>query len=452
MPEIGQNSPYFYDHGLPCYTHGVKNGPNNVENNGENNRSTDEKTPLFASLDYPGTRRYFAGLVLSMTGTWMQSIAMAWLVVKKLGGGGHELGLLQVFQFAPILVLGAWAGSLADRVDKRKFMAGTQVILGLGALLLATLDFSDRASMGAVFAISGVTGLANAFDTPIRRALIGDLVPKSSMPNAMSLNTGVITSARVLGMALGGFVTKFAGTQWCFLLNGISYLAMMAALWGLQTRAHTSAPAASDSGVREAALHLWRTPALRVSMLATSLIATLTFNYGLTFPLLVEGVFKRDADGLGLLMMLTSVGSFVGALVSAKRTRPTVEVFLTGALIMGAGCLGVASAPSFAISNVYVVPMGFGGGLLMAQLSGMLTSLSPSSMRGRVLALQSVIFLGSTPIGGPIIGTVSDQWGARWGVAIGGIAAIAATAISYRPTQKARRNRQAVTSSPHQVP
>jgi MFS family permease len=387
-----------------------------------------EPGQLFRSLRYPGAKRYFAGLSLSMVGTWMQSIALSWLVVKELGGGGRELGLLMFCQFLPMLVLGAWAGALSDRLDKRRLMLVTQAAMGIAALALATLDVTDRERFPAVLGIALLAGLASAFDTPVRRALIGDLVPREALPNAMSLNTGVITSARVLGMAVGGFVTRFAGTWWCFLLNGISYLAMIVALWGLSERSEAAVSTAEGGRVRDGVRHVWSTPALRISMLATAFVATFTFNYGLTFPLMITEVFRRDADALGSMMAVTSVGSFLGAMISAKRRRPSLEVFLAACLGMGVSALACAVSPSFLLCSAASVPMGVSGGLLMSQLSGLLTTFSPSSMRGRVLALQSVVFLGSTPIGGPVIGLVSDAGGPRWGMALGGVIACAAGA------------------------
>ena len=384
-----------------------------------------ERESMFTSLHYPGAGRYFVGLSLSMLGTWMQSIALSWLVVNELKGRGAALSLLGVFQFAPTLLLGAWAGALADRRDKRRIMLVTQTALGLCAIALAVLDFSNHESLPAVLALSGVAGLASAFDTPVRRSLIGELVPPSAVPNAMSLNTGVITSSRVFGMALGGFVTKWAGTSWCFLINGISYLAMIAAIGAMTTRAHAVAPPTSKRGVRDAVAHVWNTPTLRVAMGATTLVATFTFNYGLTFPLMIKGVFGRDADGLGALLAITSVGSFAGALVSARRRSPSLTLFLAACVGMGLSATAAAFAPTFVLCNVACVPMGACGGLLMAQLSGMLTAQSEPSMRGRVLALQSVIFLGSTPVGGPIVGVIADHFGPRWAMASGGIAALA---------------------------
>ena len=358
-----------------------------------------------------------------MLGTWMQSIALSWLVSNDLNGNGRQLGILGLFQFTPMLLLGAWAGSLADRFDKRRLMIFTQMMLGASALVLAFLDFSNRATLGAVYAVALVSGVASAFDTPVRRALIGDLVPPDIVPNAMSLNTGVITSSRVLGMALGGFVTSWAGTGWCFLVNGVSYLAMLVALRGLGSRAH-KAVAAKGSGVRDAVAHVVRTPVLAVSMAVTAVVATFTYNYQVTFPLLIKHVFDRKADALGLLLAVTSVGSFVGAMMSARRRAPSLRLFLVSSVSMGVWACGLAWAPNFLLGALASVPMGVSGGLLMSQLSGLLTLHSPPSMRGRVLALQSVIFLGSTPIGGPIVGWISDARGARAGMAFGGLAAL----------------------------
>jgi MFS family permease len=389
-----------------------------------------EHASLFSSLRYPGTKLYFGGLVVSMCGAWMQSMALSWLILKQLDGGGKELGLQQLFQFLPMALIGAWAGSLADRIDKRRLMVGTQIALGAAALALAWLDLTGHATLPLVLALSALSGVASAFDTPVRRSLIGDLVPAEALPNAMSLNTGVMTSSRVIGMALGGYLSKYFGTGWCFLLNGVSYLAMLAALAGLRTRAHQTPPSRSGDGVLGALRHVWNTPALRVTMLVTAVIATFTFNYGLTIPLMIEKVFGRDSDSLGNIMAVVSIGSFLGALTSARRNHPSVRVLMAAGAVMGLSTVALSRSTGMLTACMVAVPMGYGGGLLMSQLSGLLTSLSPATMRGRVLALQSVVFIGSTPFGGPLIGWIADRSGPRWGVAIGGYAAIVAVAIA----------------------
>lgn len=386
---------------------------------------------LFSSLGYPGSKRYFLGLALSMVGTWMQSIALAWLVVKVLNGSGRELGLVSVFQFGPILALGMYAGALSDRFDKRTLMFITQFFMGSAALLLAFIDFTNRESMSAVYLLSAVSGLASAFDTPVRRAMIGDLVPKEALPNAMSINTGVMTSTRVLGMAIGGYVVRYAGTEWCFLINGISYVAMMIALVGLSNRRHATLSSSTESGVLVALRVVWRLPELRLVIIATAITATLTFNYQTTFPLMVKQVFHYDADSLGALFAVTSAGTLAGAMASAKRPRPTLGWFTIGIAMMGVGAGFLSIAGSFAWGLVAAFPLGVGGGLFMAQMSGLLTSQTEPSMRGRVLALQTVVFLGSTPIGGPIVGAISDEYGARWASAVGGIAALAAAMYAW---------------------
>lgn len=379
---------------------------------------------LFRSLRYPGAKRYFAGLAASMSGTWMQSIALSWLVVKDLGGGGGTLALLQVFQFAPMLVLGAWAGALSDRMDKRRLMLATQTAMGGSAIALAVLDFTGRATLHPVLLLAGVAGLAQAFDTPVRRAMVGDLVPPEAVPNAMSLNTGVITSSRVLGMAVGGYVTRYWGTEWCFLANGISYLAMIFAIFSMVERAHATRSTGEEGSARDGLRHVWRSPVLRPMTIGLTIVATLTYNYTLTFPLIVKEVFGRDADGLGTIMAFVSVGSFAGAMVSAKRRQPSLRVFFGASLGMGLTAGAGAAAPSYVLCVAAMVPMGVCAGLLMAQSSGLFTWFSPSTMRGRVLALQSVVFIGSTPIGAPLIGAVADHVGPRWGLGVGAVAAV----------------------------
>ncbi len=398
---------------------------------------------LFSSLKYPGAKRYFAGLATSMIGTWMQSIALSWLIVKVLDGGGRELGLVTVFQFGPMLLLGLYAGGLSDRMDKRKLMLCTQFFMGAAALLLAFVDFTGRETLGVVYLLSAISGLASAFDTPVRRSMIGDLVPKEAVPNAMSLNTGVMTSTRVLGMAVGGYVVRYAGTEWCFLINGVSYIAMMLAVYGLEHRTHATRADAANGGVRSALVHVWHHRELRLVMAATAVAATLTFNYQTTFPLLIKNVFHHDADSLGSLFAVTGAGSFLGALISARRREPSVEVFLVGVTTMGVGALLLSVAGSYAVGLVMALPLGIGGGLLMSQMSGLLTSRSASSMRGRVLALQSVVFLGSTPIGGPIVGAIADHAGARWASAAGGFGALLAAAVgivTWRAVRVAHRS------------
>jgi MFS family permease len=394
---------------------------------------------LFSSLRYPGTKLYFGGLVVSMCGSWMQSLALSWLILKQLGGGGRELGIQQFCQFLPMALFGAWAGSIADRLDKRRVMVATQIALGCAALALAWLDLTKSATLPAVLTLSAVSGIATAFDTPVRRSLIGDLVPSAALANAMSLNTAVMTSSRVVGMTLGGYLSKYFGTGWCFVLNGVSYLAMLGALALLQTRAHQTPPSRSGDGVRGAVRHVWHTPKLRITMLVTAVVATLTFNYGLTIPLMIEKVFGRNSDALGNIMAVTSIGSFLGALTSAKRTKPSVHVLLIGAATMGFGTIALSRSPGMITASVAAVPMGYGGGLLMSQLSGLLTSLSPATMRGRVLALQSVLFIGSTPFGGPLIGWIADRSGPRTGVALGGYAAVGAVALALLPGYKLLR-------------
>lgn len=392
----------------------------------------------FASLRYPGAARYFAGLTLSMVGSWMQSIALSWLVVQKLNGDGGALGLVNAFQFAPMLFLGAWAGALSDRYDKRRLMTVTQILLGFSAVALGILDLSGHITMPIVFLLAALIGTASAFDTPVRRAMVGDLVPKHVIPNAMALNTGVITSSRVFGMMVGGFLVKYAGTGWCFIVNGISYGFMLLALTGLGALPHKTAPPQTDGGVTDAVRHIWRTPILRVAMISTSIVSVLTFNYAVTYTLMVDKIFKRDSDVLGWLLAASSVGSFAGSIFAARRREPSVDVLMASCIGMGITCFGFGYSANPFVAAAFSVPLGLFGGLVMTQLSGLLPKYSPSSMRGRVLALQSVVFIGSTPIGGLLVGITSEELGARWGMYIGGIGGLLGGAVGMALRQSTR--------------
>jgi MFS family permease len=406
---------------------------------------SDAPVGTFFSLRYPGSKRYFAGLILSMVGTWMQSVGLTWVITNELqiakNQQGRALGAMLFFSFVPLLVLGAWVGSLSDRMDKRRLMLITQVAMGSAAFVLAVLTLTKHITLPIVLVLAFVGGVATAFDTPVRRALIGDLVPPIAISNAMSLNTSVMTSSRVIGVSIGGFVIRYFGTGWCFLLNAISYLFMIIALTGLRSREHATIAKASDGGVRGGILHVWRTPVLRLTMLSTLIIATFLFNYSLTYPLIVKNVFHREADTLGWMLAISGLGSFVGAIIAARMRRPSLNVFLGSCVGMGVSGLLVGLSKTLTNAFFAAFPLGLFGGLLMAMLSGLLTTYSPQTMRGRVLALQSVVFLGSTPIGGPIVGSVADRFGPRWGMLLGAYATIgtAVLAIAFRSSSRQPR-------------
>lgn len=399
---------------------------------------------VFRSLRHRNARLYFLGLVVSTVGTWMQATAQAWLVLE-LTDSGTALGVVTALQFLPMLLFGAWGGALADRIDRRRLLAVTQVLMAVQALTLAVATLSGWVTVGMVYVLTGILGLITAVDTPVRRSFIGDLVDEGELSNAMSLNTAVMTGARIIGPAVAGVLISTAGTGWAFLVNGVSFAALLVALAAMDPeRIHRHEPAARGRGQVVAGLrYVAGHPVLRLTMLTLVVVSTFTFAYQVTIPLLVERVLGGGAGAFGLLLALTSVGSLLGAFVSASRPQATLGFFLGALGVLGlfAGLLAVA--PNLPAALLLGIPMGAGGAAFIACSSGILVSDTRADMRGRVLALQSIAFLGSTPIGGPILGWIGETFGARWPLVVGSVVALGSMAVAAVAARRLERSGRA---------
>ena len=273
----------------------------------------------FASRNF---RLFFGGQLISQAGTWMQSVAITWLVFD-LTGSGVALGLVTAAEFLPILVLGAWAGVIADRVDRHRLMICTQSAFLVLATTLSVLTLSDRITVGALFGLSLVFGIINAFDNPSRRALVVELVPETDVPNAVGLNSALMTGSRVVGPTLAGVLIAGPGAGVCFVVNAVTYVAVIVALLRMNRARFRSSPAgrqgqgpAAAKGLR----YVWRTPELRLPIILMAVIGTMAFNYPVTLPLLAERSFHGTASTFTMLFATLSLGSVVGALVVARRS------------------------------------------------------------------------------------------------------------------------------------
>jgi MFS family permease len=352
----------------------------------------------------------------------MQSVALV-AVVQRLTDSGVQLGLNVAFQFLPMLLLGAWAGSFADRHDKWRLVLSTQTALGVTALVLGIVELSGGSRLWLMHALAMVTGLFNAFDNPVRRGLLAELVDPSMLSNAMSLNTAVMTGSRAVGPALAGLLLTRTEPGWIFVINGVSYLAMLAGLTSIDqrarrvTRSHGPAKGQTAEGLRV----VWAHPILRPAFVALIVVSTFSFNYAVSLPLLAKNVFDGDSSMFGVMLAVSSVGSLAGALWLAGKTSASLRTMLLMAGVQGVAAMAVSASPTFALALVFCIPMGFGGSAFIASASGLFSSQVPAEMRGRALALQAMAFLGSTPIGGPITGVVGDMAGARWSLAYGGV-------------------------------
>jgi MFS family permease len=383
----------------------------------------------FRSLRSRNARLFFGGLLVSNVGTWLQSTAMS-ILVYRLTGRATSLGVAVALQFLPMLLLGAWAGAVADRYDKRRMCLLTQGALTGQAILLAALDFAGHASVGVIYTLSLVLGFANAFDNPARRGLVTELVDPADISNAMGLNTAVMTGSRIFGPALAAALVSPLGTAWCFMLNGISFVAVLGSLVLIDRSKLHSPPRAARGGtpVRDALRFVGRDRELLGLHVVLVLVSTFAFNYSVSLPKLAA-VRWGDERWFGWLLSVVSVGSVIGSLLVASRREASVRVFAGSVVLLGVSGVAVAWAPSVAWAFVAGVPLGIGGAGFLSSFNGLVQQKSPPDMRGRLLALSAVAFLGSTPIGGPITGLIADRGGAEWSLAYGSFISLATIAL-----------------------
>ena len=403
----------------------------------------------FRSLRERNVRWFFAGMLVSNIGTWVQMTAMG-LVVYRLTGKGTSLGLNVACQFLPMLLLGAWCGARADRVDRRRGTIVTQVAFAVQALAVGALELTGHLTVPVIYVSSLVLGLVNAFDNPLRRGLVTEFVDREDMSNAMSLNTAVMTGSRVIGPALGALLTNRFGAGWCFLGNAISYLAVLAALLTIDVSRLRKPPVAARGGtpVRDAFWFIWHDPLMRAVSIVLVVVSTFAFNYSVSLPLIADKRFGDDSL-YGWMLAVLSIGSVTGSLITASRRVVTLRYFALTVATLGLGGLLLSVAPNVWLGYVASIPMGIGGAGFIAGSNAILQQRCPPDMRGRLLAFTAIAFLGSTPIGGPITGWIGDQFGASWSLAYGGVASLLALAVLARHWHISTANPidQAVTST-----
>ena len=384
----------------------------------------------FSSLNSRNLRLYFTGLTISQVGSWVQLVSLPWLVLH-LTHNGAMLGLTYALQFLPILLLGAWAGVVADRHDKRRILLLTTTLLGLIALVLGVVTLLDAIAMWNILLLALLLGTVAAFDNPTRRSFVPELVEPHEVANAVSLNNAVFTLSRIIGPSIAGILIATVGIGWCFVVNAASFAAVIVALQMMSTAAiHASPPLPRAKGQLRAGIrYAWDAPLVRLAIVMTFVIGVLTFNYQVVLPLLAKRTFHAGPAAYALMFAATGIGSLAGALMSAHRAQASGPLMARAAIAFGATMGLAALAPSLAVEYVVLVPMGMAGMVFFSMANAAVQDGTDPAVRGRVTALFSVAFLGSTPIGSPIVGAISQQFGPRVGLAIGAIAA-AATGIA----------------------
>ena len=387
----------------------------------------------FDSLRVRNFRLFFSGQLISQIGNWLTLIAQA-LLVLKLTDSGFALGLLAACQFGPVLVLGAWSGLVADRSDKRKLLMIVQSFAMLQSFALAFIAFRHHPPVVAIYVVAVLGGIATAFDNPARRAYVVEMVPEANVQNAVSLNSALMTGSRVVGPALAGLLITTVGYGWTFATDGLSYLAVILGLFLMRTREnrpHLATPRGKGQ-VREGLRYVRTMPELFVPLVMMGIVGTFAFNFQTVMPLLVKRTLHGNDRTFTLIYSVISIGSLVGALLSARRSSVNVRHIILSTYAFGVAMLLLAVTPNVPFTYPIGVLVGISSITFMTTSTAIVQLRADPSMRGRVLALQAIVFLGSTPIGGPILGWVSQHYGARFGVAIGGVSAIVAGIYGMR--------------------
>lgn len=391
---------------------------------------SDNRGGIFRSLKYFNAKIFFISLLVSNVGSWLQLTASS-LLLYRLTGNAADLGYNVAFQFLPMLFFGTWCGALADRHNRRRIAMITQCALAGQAFLLGVLDLTGLINVPIVYALSLLLGIIGAFDNPARRGLVTELVPPVDLPNAMSLNTAVMTGSRVFGAAIATLLIGPLGTGWLFILNGFSYAAMIYGISGLR-KSEMYPPMqrpAGGSPVREVFKYVAGNRRLLTMFLVYVAVSTFSFNFGVALPKLAD-IRWGDARAFGWIMASTGIGNLIGALLTARLRTVSMRWFVGNIVVLGLASIGMAFAPNVWLAFFWSIPLGMGGAAMIASGNAISQQESPPDMRGRLLALTAVAFLGSTPIGGPITGLIADAISPEWSLAYGGLIALVCAAVA----------------------
>ncbi len=386
----------------------------------------------FDSLAIPNYRRYFAGQLVSLSGNWMQIVAEMWLILT-LTGSAFAVGITTALQFLPILLFATWGGLLADRVPKRRLLIITQGLMVIPALMLFGLTASGVVEAWMVYVLVFARGAVNAVDNPTRQSFVSEMVGSERVVNAVGLNSALIHSARIVGPAGAGVVISSLGIAPCFLLNAFTFVAMIFALRSMDRRRLQPAPLAPRrrGALRSTLRYVLDTPALAVPLAMMAVVGTLGFNFQVILPVFARFTFDGGASAYTMLAIAMAAGSLVGSLYTGTRGRVSGRYLVIASLLFGAFAATAAVAPTLLTAAIALVPVGAASVALAAGANASLQLASDPSQRGRVMALYSTVFLGSTPIGGPIAGWLSEAASPRAALLLTAVAAVGAGAAAY---------------------
>lgn len=387
----------------------------------------DIRGTTFAAMRGVNFRRYITGQAVSLVGTWMQTVAQSWLVLQ-LTGSGTAIGVVLALQTLPMLLLGPYGGVVADRVDKRRLMIALQSGMGLLALILGILVVTGVVQLWHVYLLALALGLNQCFENPARQSFMLEMVGPKDLRNAVSLQSTLASCARMIGPAIAGLVIAAGGIGVCFLLNAASFVAVVTSLLRLDvSKLRPSPPTARARGqLREGLAYVSRTRELAVPLAMMALIGCLAYEFQVVLPVLADITFDAGAGAYGFLTAAMGAGSVLGGLAVATWGRTGIRPLILAALAFGVALAVAAAAPSLTVLLVIMVIVGALSVTFTATANSSVQLAADPQMRGRVMALWAVAFLGSTAIGGPIAGWVVEQWGGRAGLLLGAAACLVA--------------------------
>ena len=381
------------------------------------------------ALGHRDYRLFWIGQLLSRIGTWMQSVGQAWLVLE-LTDSPLRLGLISTLQFAPVLFFSFVGGVLSDRVAKRRLIGATQIAMMLQAFALAALVLSGHVAYWHVAVLAAVYGIANSIDMPARQAYVVELVGKEDLLNAIALNSAVFNGARIVGPAVAGSLIAVYGVGTAFFVNGVSFVAVLAALFAMRTEGapHPGTHSTVREQVLESVHYAVRTPRISLVLALLLFVSLFVLNFNVLVPLLAREVFAAGAHGFGLLMACLGTGAVLGALgvASAGRQRPSTTMVIVAAFVVSAGVLGLGFVHTFALAAAVLVITGSAQIIFTSSVNSTLQITVPDAMRGRMMSLYVFVFVGVTPLGAFLVGWIAESFGVATACVAGGGAGVAA--------------------------
>ncbi|WP_186629295.1 MFS transporter [Rhodococcus sp. BP22] len=378
---------------------------------------------MFAALRTRNYRLWASGQIVSLVGTWMQRVAQDWLVLTLSGGNGVAVGIVMALQFGPTLLLSVWGGVLADRYDKRTLLMITQAFAAVCGLVLGLLDVGNLVELWHVYVIAFVLGCSSAIDAPVRQSFTIEMVGKETLANAIALNSMTFNMARIIGPALSGVLITFIGTGWVFLINAASFAAVFGALVAMRSADlfHVERAARAKGQVREGFRYVWGRDDLRVLLATVFMVSTFGLNFPLSLAVLARNTFGSGADAYGLLSTALAVGTLGGATLAARRSgTPRLRLFIGAVIAFGVFEILVGLMPNYTLVAILLVPAGALTLTFTTSAMNILQMSVPSEMRGRVMGIYMLCFLGGTPVGSPMLGWLADVLDPRAPLLFGG--------------------------------